>query len=70
MWEYGISRCKELAYQYESETYDYIQLSKILVSTIFISYIFNPNRVINLYYRISYFLRNVYNYTLQLARMK
>lgn len=30
MWEYGISRCKELAVQYETETYDYIQLSEIL----------------------------------------
>lgn len=30
MWEYGIRRCKELAEQYETETYDYIQLSQIL----------------------------------------
>jgi len=32
MWEYGIRRCKELAEQYETETYDYIRLSQILVS--------------------------------------
>ncbi|XP_012553779.2 dedicator of cytokinesis protein 1 isoform X1 [Hydra vulgaris] len=30
MWEYGINKCKELANQYECETYDYIQLSEIL----------------------------------------
>jgi len=29
-WEYGIRLCKELASQYETETYDYVQLSKIL----------------------------------------
>lgn len=34
MWEYGIKWCKELAKQYETEIYDYIQLSKILVSCI------------------------------------
>eukprot|EP00795_Rhopilema_esculentum_P012407 gene12407-3070_t len=29
-WEYGIRLCKELATQYETETYDYVQLSEIL----------------------------------------
>lgn len=31
MWEYGISRCKELAQHYELEVYDYVKLSSILV---------------------------------------
>eukprot|EP00794_Sanderia_malayensis_P005649 gene5649-6345_t len=29
-WEYGIRLCKELAQQYETDTYDYVQLSQIL----------------------------------------
>ena len=37
MWEYGISRCKELAKQYELETYDYVKLSKILVRNLFVN---------------------------------
>ena len=32
MWEKGIELCKELANQYESETFNYSQLSTILVS--------------------------------------
>ena len=31
MWEAGIELCKVLAEQYESETFNYIQLSEILV---------------------------------------
>ena len=30
-WEYAIKLCKELANQYEKETFDFIQLSQILV---------------------------------------
>lgn len=32
MWEKGIELCKELAEQYETELFDYNELSKILVS--------------------------------------
>ena len=32
MWEAGIKLCKTLALQYETETFNYIQLSEILVS--------------------------------------
>ena len=31
MWEKGIEMCKELAHQYDEETFDYTQLSLILV---------------------------------------
>jgi len=31
MWEMGIDLCKELSGQYETETFDYIRLSSILV---------------------------------------
>jgi len=34
MWEMGIELCKELSMQYETETFDYMQLSKILVRRI------------------------------------
>ena len=33
MWEKGIELCKELAHQYENETFDFIQLSAVLVSS-------------------------------------
>ena len=46
MWEYGINKCKELAYQYECETYDYIQLSEILVSKLFFLIVFIRIKII------------------------
>jgi len=35
MWEMGIELCKELAMQYETETFDYLQLSSILVRLLY-----------------------------------
>ena len=36
MWEKGLDLCKELAKQYETETFDYIRLSQLLVSEIWL----------------------------------
>jgi len=59
MWEYGISRCKELAKQYESETYDYIQLSSILEkeARFFENIIKTVVRPEPTYFRVGYFGR-------------
>ena len=51
MWEAGISLCKHMIVQFETETFDYIQLSAVLVS-----------RVITfIYFSALYILPNVHD---------
>ena len=59
MWEYGISRCKELAQQYEVETYDYVRLSDILnqEAHFFENIIKTVVRPEPTYFRVGYFGR-------------
>ncbi len=56
MWEKGIEQCKELAHQYEAETFDYSQLSLILKRQAdFYDCILKEMRPEPEYYRVSYF---------------
>ena len=50
MWEMGIELCKELAMQYETETFDYLQLSNILVRQ---RHLFDIDRMLITYCSIS-----------------
>ena len=56
MWEKGIELCKELAHQYETETFDYSQLSLILKKQAdFYDCILKQMRPEPEYYRVGYY---------------
>ena len=56
MWEKGIELCKELANQYETETFDYTQLSSILKKQAdFYDCILKQMRPEPEYYRVGYY---------------
>ncbi|XP_013378716.1 LOW QUALITY PROTEIN: dedicator of cytokinesis protein 1-like [Lingula anatina] len=56
MWEKGIELCKELAKQCENETFDYIQLAKILGQEAeFYTFIMNQMRPEPEYFRVGFY---------------
>ena len=56
MWEKGIELCKELAQQYETETFDYSQLSLILKKQAdFYDCILKQMRPEPEYYKVGYY---------------